>query len=96
MQVGRSQAYLRDIRYYDKLLQDGYTPTEAQGMLQTDVSWTEIEDIGKDTNIVGDIKKHIDMIQEAHKLGGEPLLANMMRQVLNGKPVNSAIYSATL
>ncbi len=88
MQVGRSQAYLRDIRYYDKLLQDGYTPTEAQGMLQTDVSWTEIEDIGKDTNIVGDIKKHIDMIQEAHKLGGEPLLANMMRQVLNGKPVN--------
>ena len=88
MQVGRSQAYLRDIRYYDKLLQDGYTPEQAQSMLQTDVSWTEIENIGKDTNLIGDIRKHIDMIQEAHNLGGEPLLANMWRQVVNGKPVN--------
>ena len=86
--VGRSQAYARDLRQFDKLIQDGYTPQQAQDMLQVDVSWTEVENIGKDTNLIEDFKKHIDIIAEAHKLGGEPLLANMFRQVLAGKPVN--------
>jgi hypothetical protein len=88
LQVGRSQAYLRDLRRYDKLLQKGYTPRDAQEKLQIDVSITEVGDIGKDTNLVGDIRKHIDMIREANRMGGEPVLWNMMRQVLNGKPVN--------
>jgi hypothetical protein len=86
--VGRSQAYARDLRQFDKLIQDGYTPQQAQDMLQVDVSWTEVENIGKDTNLIEDFKKHIDIIKEAHKMGGEPLLANMFRQVLAGKPVN--------
>ena len=88
MKVGRSQAYLRDLRRYDKLLRDGYTPHDAQEKLQIDVSFTEVEDIGKDTNLLGDIRKHIDMMREANRMGGEPVLWNMMRQVLNGKPVN--------
>lgn len=88
MAVGRSQAYLRDLRRYDKLLRDGYTPHDAQEKLQIDVSFTEVEDIGKDTNLLGDIRKHIDMMREANRMGGEPVLWNMMRQVLNGKPVN--------
>ena len=88
MVVGRSQAYLRDLREYDKLLQQGFTKEAAQKNLQIDLSMTEVENIGKDTNLIGDIRKHIDMIREANQMGGEPVLWNMMRQVINGKPVN--------
>ena len=88
MVVGRSQAYLRDLRAYDKLLQNGYSPAEAQEKLQIDVSFTEVENIGKDTNLRGDIRKHLAMIKEANDMGGEAVLWNMMRQVINGKPVN--------
>lgn len=88
MVVGRSQAYLRDLKAYDKLLQDGYSPAEAQSKLQIDVSFTEVENIGKDTNLKGDIRKHLAMIKEANDMGGEAVLWNMMRQVINGKPVN--------
>jgi len=88
MVVGRSQAYLRDLRAYDKLLQDGYSPAEAQSKLQIDVSMTEVEDIGKDTNLRGDMRKHIAMMREANDMGGEAVLWNMFRQVANGKPVN--------
>ena len=88
MKVGRSQAYLRDLKQYDKMLRDGYTPSQAQANLQIDISATEVEDIGKETNLIGDMKKHIDMMREANQMGGEPVLWNMMRQVINGKPVN--------
>mgnify|MGYP003111591106 CR=1 FL=1 len=63
MVVGRSQAYLRDLREYDKLLQQGFTKEAAQKNLQIDLSMTEVENIGKDTNLIGDIRKHIDMIR---------------------------------
>ena len=88
MVVGRSQAYLRDLKEYDDMLQKGYTKAEAQAKLQIDVSFTEVENIGKDTNLKGDIRKHLAMMKEANDMGGEAVLFNMMRQVVNGKPVN--------
>ena len=91
MVVGRSQAYLRDLKEYDDMLQKGYTKAEAQAKLQIDVSFTEVENIGKDTNLVGDIRKHLAMMKEANDMGGEAVLFNMMRQVANGKPVNLSL-----
>ena len=88
MKVGRSQAYLRDIRAYDKLLRDGYSPSKAQSMLQIDLSNTSVEGLGKDLGGAGNIGKFIDMLQEAHDMGGEPILANMFRNVIQGKPLN--------
>ena len=88
MVVGRSQAYLRDLKQYDNLLAKGYTPQKAQSMLQIDLSQTSVENLGKDGDGVDNIKKHIDMLQEAHDMGGEPVLANMWRNVVQGKPLN--------
>ena len=88
MSPGRSAAYLRDLKEYDRLLQDGYTPAGAQKKLQIQVQYTEVEDIGKDTNLIGDMKKHIAMIKEAHGMGGEAIIANMFRMVTQGKPIN--------
>ena len=88
MKVGRSQAYLRDIREYDKLLKQGYSPTKAQNMLQIDLSNTNIQGLGEDLGGVDNIKKLIDMVGEAHDMGGEPVLANMWRNVVQGKPLN--------
>ena len=45
MQVGRSSAYLRDLKAYDKLLQDGYTKVEAQNLLQVDLSATNVNNL---------------------------------------------------
>ena len=88
MVVGRSQAYLRDLKQYDNLLKKGYTPQKAQSMLQIDLSQTSVENLGKDGDGVDNIKKHIDMLKEAHDMGGEPVLANMWRNVVQGKPLN--------
>ena len=45
MQVGRSVAYLRDLREYNKLLKDGYTPAQAQKQLSIDLSGTKIANL---------------------------------------------------
>lgn len=65
--VGRSQAYARDLRQFDKLIQDGYTPQQAQDMLQVDVSWTEVENIGKDTNLIEDFKNILILLKKLTK-----------------------------
>ena len=88
MKVGRSQAYLRDLRSYDKLLKKGYTPQKAQDMLQIDLSGTQVSGLGQELGTMDELRQQIDMIQEAHKMGGEPVLAAMFRAVSEGKPLN--------
>jgi len=88
MKVGRSQAYLRDLREYDKLLQKGYTSQKAQDMLQIDLSGTKVEGLGQELGTLSELKQQIDMISEAHNMGGEPVLAAMFRAVANGEPLN--------
>lgn len=88
MKVGRSQAYLRDLKAYDKLVRDGFTPAQAQNQLQIDLSGAAVANLGEDV-LGGDaLRKQIDMVQEAHRMGGEPVLANMWRNVVQGKPLN--------
>ena len=70
MKVGRSQAYLRDLRSYDKLLKKGYTPQKAQDMLQIDLSGTQVSGLGQELGTMDELRQQIDMIQEAHKMGG--------------------------
>ena len=88
MQVGRSVAYLRDIRAYDELLKKGYSKSKAQRELSIDLSDSQIESLGERQNIIEEFKQQIDMIKEAHRMGGEPVLANMFRQVWRGEPIN--------
>jgi len=88
MKVGRSQAYLRDIREYDKLLKQGYSEQKAQNLLQIDLSNTNVKGLGEELGGIDNIKKYIDMVGEAHKMGGEPVLAAMWRNVVQGKPLN--------
>jgi len=88
MKVGRSQAYLRDLREYDKLLEKGYTSQKAQNMLQIDLSGTQVQGLGQKLGTLEELKQQIDMVQEAHKMGGEPVLAAMFRAVANGEPLN--------
>ena len=88
MKVGRSQAYLRDIRAYDKLLKEGVSPSKAQSMLQIDLSQSSVKGLGEELGGADNIRKYMDMVSEAHKMGGEPVLANMWRNVVQGKPLN--------
>ena len=88
MQVGRSVAYLRDLREYNKLLKQGYSEGQAQKKLSIDLSGTTVANLGEDLSGLDKLKQQIDMIQEAHRMGGEPVLANMFRQVIQGKPLN--------
>lgn len=88
MKVGRSQAYLRDLKSYDNLLKKGYTPQKAQDMLQIDLSGTQVSGLGQELGTMDELRQQIDMIQEAHKMGGEPVLAAMFRAVSEGKPLN--------
>jgi hypothetical protein len=88
MKVGRSQAYLRDIRAYDKLLKEGVSPSKAQSMLQIDLSQSSVKGLGEEVGGIDNIRKYMDMVSEAHNMGGEPVLANMWRNVVQGKPLN--------
>ena len=88
MAVGRSVAYLRDLREYDKLLKNGYSKVQAQRKLSIDLSGTRIQGLGENLGPVEEIKQQIDMIAEAHKMGGEPVITSMYRAVLEGKPIN--------
>ena len=88
MQVGRSVAYLRDLRQYNKLLKDGYTSKQAQKKLSIDLSGTKIANLGEELSTLESLEQQIDMIGEAHRMGGEPVLANMLRQVWRGEPLN--------
>ena len=47
MAVGRSVAYLRDLREYDKLLKNGYSKVQAQNKLSIDLSGTRIQGLGE-------------------------------------------------
>ncbi len=88
MQVGRSVAYLRDIRAYDKLIKKGYSEQRAQNVLSIDLSGTTVENLGEDLSTLDELRQQVQMIKEAHRMGGEPVLANMFRQVIQGKPLN--------
>ena len=88
MKVGRSQAYLRDLRAYDNLLKKGYTPQKAQDMLQIDLSGTQVSGLGRELGTLDELRQQIEMVKEAHKMGGEPVLAAMFRAVSEGKPLN--------
>ena len=88
MQVGRSVAYLRELREYNTLLKDRYTPAQAQKQLSIDLSGTKIANLGEELSTLESLEQQIDMIQEAHRMGGEPVLANMLRQVWRGEPLN--------
>lgn len=88
MKVGRSQAYLRDLRAYDNLLKKGYTPQKAQDMLQIDLSGTQVSGLGRELGTLDELRQQVEMVREAHKMGGEPVLAAMFRAVSEGKPLN--------
>lgn len=88
MQVGRSVAYLRDLREYDKLLKQGYSRTQAQKQLSIDLSGSTVKNLGRDLSTIDELRQQIDMIKEAHRMGGEPVLAAMFRAVSNGEELN--------
>ena len=62
MKVGRSQAYLRDLREYDKLLEKGYTSQKAQDMLQIDLSGTQIQGLGQELGTLEELKQQIERV----------------------------------
>ena len=86
--LNRQRKYVADLMFYDKFLQEGYTPEEAQSNLQMFVSNTEVPDIGKDKNMWGELRSFAKMWKEAGDLAGETAFAAAYREALDGNPVN--------
>ena len=86
--INRQRKYVADLVFYDKFLQQGYTPEEAQSNLQVFVSNTEVPDIGKDKNLWGFLRSYVKMWSEAGDLAGETAFAAAYREAIAGNPVN--------
>ena len=68
---------LKDITKCSTIMGD-HTPAESVEIKVKDEEYINLDNI----------KKYIDMVGEAHKMGGEPVLAAMWRNVVQGKPLN--------
>ena len=86
--LNRQAKYVNDLRFYDKWLQEGYTPEEAQSNLRMFVSNTEVPDIGKDKNMWGELRSYVNMWKEAGDLAGKTAFTVAFREALAGNPVN--------
>ena len=86
--INRQQKYVADLMFYDKWLQEGYTPEEAQSNLQMFVSNTTVPDIGKDKNMWGELRSYVNMWKEAGDMAGETAFWAAYKEALQGNPVN--------
>ena len=86
--LNRQAKYVADLWYYDKWLQEGYSPEEAQSNLQMYVSNTTVPDIGKDKNMWGELRSYINIWNEANDMAGETAFAAAFREAISGNPVN--------
>ena len=86
--LNRQRKYVADLMYYDKWLQEGYSPEEAQSNLQMYVSNTTVPDIGKDKNMWGELRSYINMWSEANEMAGETAFAAAFKEAIAGNPVN--------
>jgi len=86
--INRQRKYVADLMFYDKWLQEGYTPEEVQQNLQMFVSNTQVPDIGKDKNMWGELRSYINMWSEANKLGGKTAFSVAFNEAIAGNPVN--------
>tara|TARA_R100000808_G_C2155005_1_gene166605 strand:+ start:1378 stop:7401 length:6024 start_codon:yes stop_codon:yes gene_type:complete len=86
--MGRSQAYVRDLILYDFKRMFGATPKQAQNELSIDVRYTQVDNIGEFKSVGGQLRKYVDMFQEAHDAGGQTIFNAMWKEMYAGRPIN--------
>ena len=86
--LNRQRKYVADLMFYDKWLQEGYTPEQAQQNLQMYVSNTEVPDIGKDKNMWGELRSYVNMWKEAGERAGKTAFTVAFKEAIAGNPVN--------
>ena len=84
---GRIWRYYQDLNRYDELLENGYSPKQAQANIASLVNISEVPNLGRDMG-AGEFEQNLDFLQEAIKFSGENYIWAAAKKAFKGEAVN--------
>ena len=85
---GRILGYAQQLNALDRYMETGKTKEWSQQYVPINFAETKVSDLGYEGNWLEETKAWLSYANEARKIAGTPIVAEMYNQVQAGKPVN--------